>query len=64
MTDEELQAFELLRQPLIAPPVLALPKRKGLYILDSDACEFKLGCTLLQEQDDNFTAKLVDLRPK
>ena len=43
-------AFEDLRQALLAPPILALPKAKGQMIVDVDACADQLGCTLLQEQ--------------
>jgi len=51
-TDAALAAFEDLRQALLAPPILALPKAKGQVIVDVDACADQLGCTLLQEQPD------------
>ena len=51
-TDAALAAFDDLRQALLAPPILALPKAKGQMIVDVDACADQLGCTLLQEQPD------------
>jgi len=51
-TDAALAAFDDLRQALLAPPVLALPKAKGQMIVDVDDCADQLGCTLLQEQPD------------
>jgi len=50
--DAALAAFEDLRQALLAPPILALPKAKGQMIVDVDACADQLGYTLLQEQPD------------
>jgi len=36
-TDTALAAFDDLRQALLAPPILALPKAKGQMIVDVDA---------------------------
>jgi len=51
-TDAALAAFDDLRQALLAPPILALPKAKGQIIVDVDACADHPGRTLLQEQPD------------
>jgi len=51
-TDAALAAFADVRQALLAPPILVLPKAKGQMIVDVDACADQLGCTLLQEQPD------------
>jgi len=51
-TDAALATFDDLRQALLAPPILALPKAKGQKIVDVDACADQLGCTLLHEQPD------------
>ena len=51
-TDEELEAFETLKQRMTSPPVLALPRHGKPYIVDTDASAYQLGCALLQEQDD------------
>jgi len=48
-TDAALAAFDALRQALLAPPILALPKAEGQMVVDVDACADHLGCTLLQE---------------
>jgi len=47
---KEQAAFERLREQLCNPPILALPRRKGKYIIDVDASYDQLGCALLQEQ--------------
>ena len=38
---------------MITPPVLALPKYGRPYTLDTDACDYQVGCVLLQLQEDN-----------
>ena len=52
LTLEETEAYEQLRDSMISPPVLALPKAGKTYVLDTDACNYQLGCVLMQEQDD------------
>ena len=42
-------AFEYLKERLTSTPILALPRREGLFILDTDACAVQVGCTLLQK---------------
>jgi len=49
-TVEEQAAFDQLREQLCNPPILALPRREGTYIIDVDASYDQLGCALLQEQ--------------
>jgi len=49
-TMEELAAFDRLREQLCNPPILALPRREGRYIIDVDASYEQLGYALLQEQ--------------
>jgi len=49
-TMEEQAAFDRLREQLCNPPILALPRREGKYIIDIDASYDQLGCALLQEQ--------------
>jgi hypothetical protein len=57
LTGEQLQAFETLRAKLLNPPILALPRAHGQYILDTDASNEQIGCCLFQEQADK------DLKP-
>jgi len=45
------QAFDVLKEKLMAEPVLALPNDKGTYILDTDASDFGLGAVLSQQQN-------------
>jgi len=48
----QLAAFEYLKERLTSNPILALPRRECLFILDTDACAVQIGCTLLQQQLD------------
>jgi len=48
----QLATFEYLKERLTSTPILALPRREGLLILDTDACAVQVGCTLLQQQPD------------
>jgi RNase H-like domain found in reverse transcriptase/Reverse transcriptase (RNA-dependent DNA polymerase) len=50
LSDPALAAFNSLRQKLLSPPVLALPRREGKLWLDTDASAAHLGRCLLQEQ--------------
>ena len=51
LNTEQLGAFNTLRERLIHPPVLTLPKKKGRFILDTDASGEQIGCCLFQEQE-------------
>ena len=51
-TEAQLQAFEDLKARMIAPPILALPRYGRPYMIGTDASEYQLGCTLLQEHDE------------
>ena len=52
LNDEEQKAFETLRDSMVSPPVLALPRLGRRYVLDTDASDHQVGCVLLQEQED------------
>ena len=47
-----ITAFNLLRERLLSPPVLALPRAEGALWLDTDASDGQLGCCLIQNQPD------------
>jgi len=49
-TDVTIAAFEDLRNALLCPLVLALPKANRKLVVDVDACADQVGCTLLQEE--------------
>jgi len=49
-TDVAIAAFEDLRNALLCPPVLAVPKANRKLVVDVDACAVQVGCTLLQEE--------------
>ena len=40
-----LEAFEYPTERLTSTPILALPRREGLFILDTNSCAFQVGCT-------------------
>ena len=48
---EECDAFRDLKVKLTRAPILAYPTPDGLYILDTDACDFGIGAVLSQIQD-------------
>lgn len=50
-TPEEQAAFEDLRDALIHPPILTLPKAGRELTLDVGASAYQLGCNLLQADD-------------
>jgi len=49
-TDAAVAAFENIRNALLCPPVLALPKANRTLVVDVDACANQVGCTLLQDE--------------
>ena len=49
-TDATIAAFEDLRNALLCPLVLALPKANRKLVVDVDACADQVGCILLQEE--------------
>jgi len=59
LDDAQLAAFEYLKERLTSSPILALPRREGLFILDTDACAVQVGCTLLQQQPDKRILPVV-----
>lgn len=44
---EQTKSFEELKHRLIHTPILALPRRNGKYIVDTDASASQVGCVLL-----------------
>ena len=58
LTAEQLQAFNVLHERLLKPPILALPRAEGRSLLDTDASATQLGCFLRQMQPDGSTLPL------
>ncbi|CDF34106.1 unnamed protein product [Chondrus crispus] len=52
LTELQIQAFENLKKCIIAPPILALPRHGRPYMIDTDASDYQLGCTLLQGHEE------------
>ena len=44
------EAFDLLKEKLTGPEIMAYPKDAGDFIVDCDACDFSIGCVLSQVQ--------------
>ena len=51
-TDDEWKAFHKLKEALASPPVLRLPRENLLFSVDTDACEYQIGCALMQLHED------------
>ena len=52
-TPAEQAAFDKLREQLCHPPILAIPRKEGKYIVYVDATYDQLGCCLLQQKPDD-----------
>jgi len=53
-SQEQMKSFNSLREALLNPPVLRLPRPGVPYVLDVDASKAQLGSTLLQKQADDI----------
>jgi len=51
-TPEDQAAFDKLRVQLCHPPIIAILRKEGKYIIDVDTSSNQLGCCLLQQQPD------------
>lgn len=51
-TEEQQRAFVTLKDRLTHTPVLALPRKTGKFLVDTDASATQLGAVLIQEQPD------------
>ena len=52
MDDDQMKAFNLLKAALSSPPVLRLPQDDLKYSVDTDACDYQIGCALMQTYSD------------
>lgn len=46
-TDKAREAFEGLKQALITAPILALPDPRKIYVVETDACDIRIGAVLI-----------------
>lgn len=51
--------MDLLRDKLITPPVVTLPRLAGQCTTETDACDTKVGYVSLQEQKAKFYSVLA-----
>ncbi len=51
-SDQKMKSFLDLKHALLNPPILCLPQYGKLYTIDVDASKGRLGCALLQKQED------------
>jgi RNase H-like domain found in reverse transcriptase len=56
LTEAQARAFRQLKNALINPIILTLPREGAPCTLDVDACDSKLGACLQQEQPDGTLA--------
>ena len=54
LNEKQLQAFETLKGKLISAPILKLPKANLPFMIDTDASDYQIGCTLLQQHEDGI----------
>jgi len=59
----QLAALEYPKDRLTSTPILALPRREGLFILDTDACAILVGGTLLKQHLDKSILPVGYLSP-
>ena len=59
LTDDEMLPFKNLKSRLINPPVLAIPKAVQRCTLDTDACDYQVGCVQLREQEEETSPKPI-----
>ena len=52
LNDEQLASFRQLIDAVLSPRILALPVNGLPYSLDTDACDYGIGCTLFQTHPD------------
>jgi len=55
LSDEALEAFEVLKGRLTEAPIITLSRRHSAYTSDTDASAGQVGAVLLQEQPDQST---------
>lgn len=58
-TTEKMKSFDGLKKHLTSSPVLALLRNDKPVVLDTDGYAEKLGCTLLQQEEDNSYVPLA-----
>lgn len=59
LTAEETTAMKVLQDKLVSPPVFVLPRCIGGCSLNTDACNVRVVCLLIQEQE-NRTYRQMD----
>ena len=52
LNEDETKAFETLKEKLLNPPILTLPRIGRRYTIYTDACNVQIGCVLLIDQED------------
>ena len=53
LTELQSQSFNTLKQALLKPPILRLPKEGLAYTVDTDASATQIGCALFQTYPEN-----------
>ena len=50
--DKQQEAFNIIKEKVISPAVLAIPTKSGRFVLETDASDYSIGAELLQVQDN------------
>lgn len=58
LKENELTTLEALKTTLVNPPVLTRARGEGKFMVDTDACDKKLGRIFLQEQSDGTRKRI------
>lgn len=59
LDDQERRAVNELKHRLVIPPVMAQPRAKGQYTVNTEASDIQIGRVLLQEQNDKVLNPIV-----
>lgn len=71
LDDKERKAVDVLKDKLIFPPILDLPRLNSKYTINTNACDTQMGRVLLQEQEEKllkptgyWSRSLCDAEPR
>ena len=53
-TNEQYNSFRSLQKALTSAPILALPRTDRPYSVDTDACNYQVGCALFKTDEDGI----------
>lgn len=63
MTEAEIKSFRRLKDILVKPPVLTLPRSDLAYVFHTDACDQQLGAFLMQRYENKVLKPICYYSP-